>query len=537
VSNAAPDRDTYDYVVVGAGSSGCVVASRLSRTASVLLIEAGGLDTAPDVGELIAQPRHALRAVADARLGVPYATVPQPGLGGRATWIHRGVVRGGCSAVNGMVYVRGNRRDYDRWAALGNAGWSYSDVLPAFTRSERWAGGASPYHGTDGPLDVRLVPDPTPVARAFVQAAAETGFRDSALEWDFNGARQEEAAGLYQMTVTPEGRRASAASAFLGPAARPGALTVKTGVRARRVVLERDRAVAVQGVEAGAPVTYRAEREVVLSAGAFESPKLLLLSGIGPAAHLSAVGLRTLADLPGVGQNLHDHLMIPIYHQATGAPGRSAFIAEAGLFARTHPSPDDLAPDLQYHALGAMPCFGVDPAETPNFVLCPALVKPASRGSLRLASSRPEDAPVIDPAYLREPSDVEVLAAGIELARELAAAPALRPFCAGASPFAVPNPFDLTAWLGVPARGAALRAFVRAAAATVWHPVGTCRMGTDPLAVVDPALRVHGVQGLRVADASVMPVIVSGNTNAACIMIGERCAELMSRAGSPARGG
>jgi len=522
----------FDYVVVGAGSSGCVVASRLSRSGSVLVLEAGGSDTAAAVQELIADPRQALRAVADPRISCPYAVEPQAGLGGRPAWIHRGLVRGGCSAINGMIYVRGNRRDYDGWAALGNEGWGYADLLPVFMRSERFAGGASRYHGGDGPLDVRPVPDPTPVAQAFVQAAAETGFRDSDARWDFNGARQEDAAGLYQATVTPDGRRASAATAFLTPATWASALTVKTGARARRVLFEGQRAVGVECLEEGAPRAYRAEREVILAAGTFETPKLLLLSGVGPAAHLSAVGVTPLVDLPGVGQNLHDHLMIPIYHLAKGHPGHSAFIAEAGLFTRTRRSPDDLGPDLQYHALGAMPWFGVDPAETPNFVLCPALIKPESRGTLRLASDRPEDPPVIDPAYLREESDVTVLARGVELARELVAAPALRAFSLGASPFAVPNPLDLTAWLGIPARGAPLRAFIRAAAATVWHPVGTCRMGRDPLAVVDPALRVHGVEGLRVADASVMPVIVSGNTNAACIMIGERCAELVS--GTPA---
>ena len=324
---------TYDYVVVGAGSSGSVVASRLCGQASVLLLETGpsvAADAA--LGDRIADPAKVLEAISDVRIAKDYLTQAQAGLGGRSLPIARGIVRGGSSAINGMLYVRGNRRDYDHWAALGSEGWSYAEVLPYFKRSERHAGGESEYHGAAGPLAVRRQPSPSAAALAFIEAAKACGFADSRPDWDLNGARQEDAAGIYAVTVTPEGRRSSAAAAFLDTLPPEARLTLKTGARAVRIVIEQGRAVGVECIEGGARTTYRAEREIIVAAGAFESPRLLMLSGVGPADHLRSLGIAPVVDLPGVGENLHDHLQILVYFPAKKDPGRAGFIAEAGLF-------------------------------------------------------------------------------------------------------------------------------------------------------------------------------------------------------------
>ncbi len=322
---------TFDYIVVGAGTAGCVVAARLSARGSVLLLEAGGLDTDPAVRDVIANPANVIRAIWSEAIARRYWSEPQAGLGRRTMVIQQGTVRGGGSSVNGMIYVRGNRRDYDGWAALGNRGWSFEDVLPRFRRSERFAGGVDPYHGVDGSLDVAPNRSPSAAALAFIDAAREV-FPDSAPDWDFNGARQERAAALYQVNVTLLGRRASAASAFLDGAADRTALSVTAGARVTRILIEHGRAVGVECMLGVGAETYRAEREVILSAGAFESPKLLMLSGIGPADHVRAHGIAPVADLPGVGQNLQDHLQVLLYHRATSDPGQAQFTAEAGLF-------------------------------------------------------------------------------------------------------------------------------------------------------------------------------------------------------------
>lgn len=521
---------TFDHIVVGAGSAGCAVAARLAARGRVLLLEAGGPDSEP----ALADPAQVLAAAFAPPASVPYATTPQPGLvqvppdgRGRSVGIHRGVVLGGSSSINGMVWVHGNKADFDGWAAAGCSGWSHDEVLPFYRRIENAAEGASPWHGDAGPVHVRPLPQPSAVAQAFVQAARELGpFPGSANEHDYNGAVQQNAACLYRVNVTPEGRRASAAQAYLGPLRGSASLTVKTGVRVASVLIEQGRAVGVRCVVGGQQQVFRAEGEVVLSAGAFESPAILLRSGIGAADALRQHGIQPVADLPGVGRNLHDHLQCLTFWMSPQETGQSGFIAEAALFTDSATRSAAIPPDLQYHFLAGLPGF-LGPTWTPHFLCCPVLLTPRSRGSVRLASADPTALPLVDPAYLAEEADVQVLVRGLQLAREIAAQAPLAAYCASAP----------GSWFGVaadkqplpvPTDAAALAAFVRATAGTVWHPVGTCAMGTGPEAVVDPQLRVRGVAGLRVADASIMPTITRGNTNAPAIMIGERAAAFIA---------
>jgi choline dehydrogenase len=363
------------------------------------------------------------------------------------------------------------------------------------------------------------------VAQAFVEAAANlSAFEESHADFDFNGPRQQNGAGLYRVTLTGDGRRASAAVAFLDSIAHRGTLQVMTGMQATAIVIENGRATGVRCQGSGGEHVFRADGEIILSAGTFESPRLLLLSGIGPAADLDEHGITPVVDLPGVGRNLHDHAMVLTYWPSRKPAGVSSFIAEAGLFVSTQDMAADSPPDLQYHFLAGMLGLPVDPLTEPNFLFCPTVCHPRSRGDLRLRSANPHDPLIVRPNYLADEADITVLVRGLELARELAHTAPLDEFSSDEEPFATAGPDRVQVPKGTAAE---LSRFVVAHATTTWHPVGTCKMGRDERAVVDPQLRVYGVDGLRVADASIMPTIPRGNTNAPCIMIGERAADLI----------
>jgi choline dehydrogenase len=528
-------QTTYDYIVVGGGSSGCVVASRLSRAGSVLLLEKGPGDAGLQADRIVSSGS-VVKAIRNPDVSRIYATVEQSGLMNRRVPIHRGILLGGCSSINGMLYVRGNRLDYDGWAGEGNEGWAYDDVLPLFRRSEAFRGSGEVdafYHGRDGELDVMPVPSPSRAALAFIEAGREAGFPDSSQDFDFNGAQQTNAAGLYQVTLSAAKQRADAGcflqSARMQDRDSPG-LKIETATEVTRITVDGSTATGVECISDGTIRSYGASREVIVCAGAFESPRLLMKSGIGPAEHLREHGIRVLEDLRGVGQNLQDHLMAILCFPTKLSVGGSSFLAEAGLFVTTGlQSGGPAAPDLQFHALAGLQ--GLLPlAAEGYFILAPTLCKPLSRGSVRLAPSGLQQELLIDPAYLEQDADVEVLRRGLELAQEIANTSPLVELRAADAAFSPSGAGTNLVLRAVPLASdkTAARDFIRQQATTVWHPVGTCKMGRDARAVVDSELKVYGVERLRVADASIMPVIPSGNTNAACIMIGEMAADLVA---------
>ena len=510
---------SFDYVIVGAGAAGCVIARRLldGSDATVLLLEAGGTDDRPDV--------HATDIASMVSLwGSPdtawqYRTVPQAGCGGRQIGVPQGKMIGGGSSVNAMLYVRGNRRDYDNWNHLGNEGWSYDDLLPRFKRAENYPGGDPAYRGTGGPLQIARYDHPSDISVAFTQAAKELGF--TADGSDYNGSQQENAGFLYQSLRTAGNQRCSAGAAYLRPVLGHPRLTVRTGVQATRLLLRDTRATGVEYLEDGQLRQATATTEVVLSCGTFGSPKLLMLSGIGRAEQLRSIGITPVADLPGVGRNLQDHVLFGVGWECRAAQSPPQLLAEAGLFARSRPGLAAASPDLQFF-VGPVQFFD-DKYKTdgPGFTFAPILVQPFSRGFVELRSPDPLELPVIDPCYLQDCADVTALITGIELARELA----------HASPYTGLRGRELAPGHEVTSR-AGLTGYIRKSASTVWHPAGTCRMGHDQNAVVDPFLRVHGVDGLRVADASILPRVTTGNTMAPCVVIGEQAAAFLQEANS-----
>jgi choline dehydrogenase len=528
-----------DYVVAGAGSAGCVLARRLAESgASVILLEAGG----PDRTRLVRKPGmiaifHNVPALKK-RLDWGFYTAPQAAALGRRIPQPRGRVLGGSGSINGMVFVRGNQKNYDDWAAAGCKGWSFGDVLPSFKRMEDWEEGASELRGGGGPIRVTRQKDLTQASAKFMEAVARTA--QVARIDDYNGASQEGISVLQQNAGG--GLRYSSSIGYLDGHRQPG-LTVLTRVHVARVVIEGGRAVGVEVLTAAGRETIRADREVILCAGVFGSPQLLMLSGIGPAAHLREHGIGVLADLP-VGDNLHDHMFVPMTYVMKSARNRGTspyffggMISEAvrgdtwmgrSVFEVVGFVRSSLAgevPDIQLHALPWSYPFPNQDAPTRHKVdkrsaltIFSTLIYPKSRGTLRLASADPAAAPVIDPAYLTEPDDSRVLLDGMELIRE------------AMNDRLVAGDVDLELSPGRDhADRAALAKEVPNRATSVYHAVGTCRMGMDERSVVDPALRVLGVDGLRVADASVMPSITGGNTNAPAMMIGEHCASLMLR--------
>jgi choline dehydrogenase len=522
----------YDYIVIGAGSAGCVVAARLSEDprTKVLLLEAGR----PDAKQEIRVPA-AFSKLFHGEYDWDYATEPEPATGNRPRYWPRGKTLGGSSSLNAMMYVRGHRSDYDRWRQAGNAGWGYDDVLPLFRRSEdfRGDGGEAAFHGRGGPLLVASQRSPNPLTQAFIAAGASLGL---ARVDDINGATQD-GIGLTHVNQK-QGRRWSAADAFLRPAMRRQNLTVETECLVHRVTFAGRRAVGVSYARKGAAVTARAAREVVLCAGTIGSPQLLMLSGVGPAAALAGLGIAVTADLPGVGQNLQDHLAAGATFQCRqpaslasaeslgnlaryllfGRGPLTSNIGEAIAFVRTR---DGLAaPDLEL--IFAPAYFMEHGAANPpghGFTVGAILLRPESRGSITLRSGDPAAAPIIRPNYLSAPADLAVLITGVRTVRRLVAADAFAPYRGD------------EVWPGAAlTTDGPLGDFIRAKCETLYHPVGTCKMGRDPLAVVDERLRVRGVEGLRVADASIMPTIVGGHTHAAAVMIGEKAVDAIRAA-------
>jgi len=507
---SSQDTSTYDYIIVGSGAAGSVVANRLSADPdrSVLLIEAGGSD------DFFTNTRFLDLASLFSLWGPAtdwgYSTEPSPGKNGKSIPITQGKVLGGGSSTNGRIYLRGNRRDYDGWKARGNEGWGYRDLLPYFKKAENFSGGESEYHGVGGPLSVIELPAPSPISQAFRQAAVDHGFKAT----DVNGEQQENAVSFCQSTTTRELARASTSVAYIHPIMNRPNFTLLTDSMVTRVLFDGTRATGVEYQANGSTRRVRASSEVIVSAGGFNTPKLLQLSGIGPADHLRKMGVPVVADVPGVGENLQDHLLVRMSWHLEEAQPQLIILSEVNLFTYSRSVPDTVSPNLQYmFAPFFFPEYGALDA---GITLTPVISLPESRGTVRLRSNDPADPPVLNLNYLSTENDVQCLQYGIELGRELMSSKLL---ASATGTEVVPGP-DLKTTEQI-------TQYIRDTAVTVWHPAGAARMGTDDMAAVDPQLRVRGVDGLRVIDCSIMPTIVNANLQATVITIGEKGADLV----------
>ena len=523
----------YDYVIVGGGTAGCVLANRLSASGAyrVLVIEAGPADRYP----WIHIPIGYAKTMFNPRYNWGFYTEPEPELNGRKLYWPRGKVLGGSSSINGLIYIRGQAQDYDNWAAEGNPGWAWKDVLPIFRKLEGNERGASDFHGGDGPLGCSDIHERPELMEAIIRAGKDIGVPETD---DFNGPSQE-GIGYYQL-LTRNGRRSSTAVSYLKPARNRANLDVVTEATVERVLFGGTQATGVRYQRHGGSVDVRANREVILCAGAVQTPQLLELSGVGNPALLQAHGIDVVHALPGVGENLQDHLQFrlmyrckkPIttnddlasWRRTVGIGLRYLFkrsgpmavgINHVGMFARA--LAQSQTPDVQFHiAAVSAEQAGGKTHPWPGFTFSVCQLRPASRGSIHIRSRAVGDAPAIRANYLTKEKDWRCAVAGVRLAQSLANAPSMR---------------DYTEAAYRPAGGAdsdeAIKEFCRESGATIFHPVGTCKMGVDEMAVVDPSLRVHGLTNLRIADASIMPLLVSGNTSAPSTMIGEKAADMI----------
>ena len=522
----------FDYIIVGAGSAGCVLANRLTESGRhrVLLLEAGGEDRNIWIHIPLGYGKH----FSNPDVNWLYETEPEPECHGRKIIAPRGKVMGGSSSINGLMYVRGQAQDYDRWRQLGNPGWSFADVLPYFRKAEDQARGADEFHGADGPLRSRISGD-LPIADAFIEAAAQCGYPRNP---DFNGAAQE-GFGYYQFT-TRNGRRCSTAVGYLKPARRRANLKVTSNALATRVLFEGKRAVGIEYRQGDDTLHQARGGEIILAGGAYNSPQLMQLSGLGPASLLRQHGIDVVADMPGVGADLQDHYHARLIYRATQpvsvndyftsklrgfAAGVNYLLRRQGLlamgagyvggFLRTNEAVE--TPDVQTHIM----LFSADaiggPLHAFSGLTCPVIVlRPESRGTVHIKSADPAQPPAIQPNYLAAAKDRDTTVAGIRALRRIMAAPAIAPFIEAEHE---PGPAC--------ASDADILDYVRRRGSTVYHPTSTCRMGSDPTAVVDARLKVHGFERLRVVDASIMPALVSGNTNAPTIMIAEKGADMI----------
>ena len=513
---ATQKSQEFDYIVIGSGIGGCVVANRLSANpdTKVLLLEAGPRDDDADIHNVELTSLFAVWSKPQFDWGL--STVEEPGLDGRRMPLIQGKVAGGGSSVHGRIFIRGHRRDFDHWNYMGNENWSFNDVLPYFKKSENYMGPRSEYRGTDGPLPVMDLPvdRQSAASQAFVAGVSELGFQSN---WDFNGPKQEGGAGFIQSSTTPDFKRASAFTAYIDPVMkqRPN-LTVQFESAATSLMLNGKRAVGVEYRQNGSSLQARANGEVIVSMGPLNTPKLLLLSGIGPAAQLKQFGIPVVADLRGVGENLQDHLNARMCWSSKIEQKIPMIICESSMFTFTRPGVPNASPDLQLFFGGfAFPGLGTD--FNRGFALVPVVCRPQSVGRVWLKSNNPQDSLNIQTNYLTCDYDMSVLLAGMKLGREIVQTKAFKDMRGDEL---IPGPE-----IGTDVQK--LKKYIRDTCITDWHPSGTCKMGLDSEAVVDSRLRVYGVDGLRVVDASIMPSVVSGNLQASIFMIGEKGADMI----------